>query len=581
MTQSPASAIAALDLQRAYPRRFVPQNVDLGEWSQIEPIYAALVERRPGSAEELEQWLADCFELYAVIGEEGTRRYINMTLQTDDPVREAAFKHFIEEIEPKIKPLVQAMEKAYLENPHRDELPGERFALMDRMIENHVKLFREENIPLETQDQLLGTEYQKLAGAMTVQVEGKELTLPQAGKYLERTDRAVRQEVWEKIAARWLSDKEPMESLYDQMVALRDRIARNAGFSDYLAYIFEAKQRFDYTPEHCREFHSGVERAVLPLVRRIHEKRRTRLGVETLRPWDGKTDPLGRPPLRPFDGADQLAGGVGKIMNRVDPELGRQFGFMAEEKLLDLDSRKGKAPGGYQSTLQERRVPFIFMNAAGRDDDVRTLLHEGGHAFHALAARDHSVLHYRHAPMEFCEVASMSMELLGLPFLDTFYSDPGDLQRARQTRLEDTVTLLPWIAIIDAFQHWVYTHPAHSRDGRRAAWLETYGRFATIVNWSGYEEQRAFRWHQQLHLFEVPFYYIEYGIAQIGALQVWLRSRQNYADAVSRYRQALALGGSRHLPELFQAAGARFRFDYETLAPLAEAVETELDKDPQ
>ena len=249
---------------------------------------------------------------------------------------------------------------------------------------------------------------------------------------------------------------------------------------------------------------------------------------------------------------------------------------MAEQRLLDLESRKGKAPGGYQSTLEERRVPFIFMNAAGRDDDVRTLLHEGGHAFHALAARDLPVLHYRHAPMEFCEVASMSMELLALPHLEVFYQNADELQRARTSRLEETVSLLPWIAIIDAFQHWIYTNPAHSRDQRRAAWIEVCDRFATIIDWSGYDEQRAYRWHRQLHLFEVPFYYIEYGIAQLGALQVWQRSRKDYPDAVLRYRQALSLGGSRPLPELFDAAGIRFRFDYDTLAPLADAVAAEV-----
>ncbi|MSO19343.1 MAG: M3 family oligoendopeptidase [Acidobacteria bacterium] len=580
MTQLTSPPIAPFDPQRTYPRRFVPQDANLGEWAQVEPLFLALRDRSPQTPVELEQWLADYFELWAAINEEGARRHINMTLQTDDAEREAAFKHFIEEIEPKIKPIDQELEKAYLANPRRLELPRERYALMDRMVENHIKLFREENIPLETQDQLLGAEYQKIVGAMTVEMEGKELTLPQAGKYMDGTDRALRQQAWEKISARYLQDREALDGLYDQMIPLRHRVATNAGFDNYRDYAFEAKQRFDYTPEHCFEFHSGVERAILPLVRRIHEKRRAQMGLgkkgDALRPWDTKVDPQGRAPLRPFADAAHLVSGVADIFTRVDPELSAQFRFMAEDNLLDLESRKGKAPGGYQSTLEERRVPFIFMNAAGRDDDVRTLLHEGGHAFHAIAARDLPVLHYRHAPMEFCEVASMSMELLALPHLDAFYKTPDELQRARTSRLEETVSLLPWIAIIDAFQHWAYTNPTHSRDERREAWIETYDRFSTIVDWGGYAEQRSYRWHQQLHLFEVPFYYIEYGIAQLGALQVWQRSRKDYPDAVRRYRQALSLGGSRRLPELFDAAGIRFRFDYETLAPLADAVAVEL-----
>jgi oligoendopeptidase F len=572
----PAAAIASFDPDRAYPRRFVPRDANLGEWSQVEPLFLALRDRQPQSPAELEQWLADYFELWAALNEEGARRHINMTLQTDDPAREAAFKHFVEEIEPRTKPLDEQLEKAYINNPHRLALPRERYALMDRTIEAHLKLFREENIPLETQDQLLGAEYQKIVGAMTVEMEGKEITLPQAGRYMEGVNRAQRQEAWEKMAARYQQDREPLETLYDKMVPLRHEIASNAGFTNYRDYTFEAKQRFDYAPEQCFEFHAGVERAIIPLVKRIQEKRRAEMKLEALRPWDTRVDPQGRPPLRPFQDAAQLISGVREIFTRVDPELSAQFQFMAQEKLLDLESRKGKAPGGYQSTLTERRVPFIFMNAAGVDGDVRTLLHEGGHAFHAIAARDLPILHYRHAPMEFCEVASMSMELLGLPHLDVFYRDADELQRARLSRLEETVALLPWIAIVDAFQHWVYLHPKHTRDERRAAWNEVSDRFSTLIDWSGLEEQRSYSWHRQLHIFEAPFYYIEYGIAQLGALQVWQRSRKDYADAVRRYREALALGGSQPLPELFEAAGIHFRFDYDTLAPLSEAVAAEL-----
>ncbi|HXF83330.1 MAG TPA: M3 family oligoendopeptidase, partial [bacterium] len=506
------------------------------------------------------------------------RRYIAMTTQTDDPVREQAYNHFVQEIDPQTKPMWHALDVRYLQSPYRRELPPERYAVMDRIVETNVALFRPENVPLETEEALLAKDYQKITGAMTVTFRGTELTLPQAAKYLEEPDRAVRQEVWELVARRRLQDREAIDDLYDRLIVLRDRIARNAGFATYRDYIFKRRRRFDYTPEDCLQFHEGVEQAVLPLVTRIYEARRQRMGLATLRPWDTLVDPLGRPALRPFTTVDELLAGCEEIFRRVDPALGAQFRFMREERLLDLESRKGKAPGGYQSTLHERRWPFIFMNAVGRDDDVRTLLHEGGHAFHQLASREDPLIFYRTTPYEFAEVASMGMELLAAPHLDVFYREEGAFRRAYRNALEDAVLLLPWIATIDAFQHWVYTHIGHSRDERRRAWVEIYRRFQPALDWSGYADAEGWLWHRQLHLFTSPFYYIEYGIAQTGALQIWLQSRRDYRAAVERYWQALRLGGSRPLPHLFAAAGATFRFDHATLKPLADAVGEELDR---
>jgi len=567
-----------VDPRRPFPRRFVPHDADMGDWAQIEPLFAQLLERPLDSVEALERWLIDCSELSGAIAEERTRRYIAMTTQTDDPVREQAYNHFVEQIDPKTKPLWHALEVRYLQHPARRLLPVDRYAVMDRIVENNVALFREENIPLETQEALLAKDYQKVTGAMTITYRGQELTLQQAAKYLEETDRSVRQQVWELVARRRLQDRGTMEEIYDRLVALRTQIARNAGFENYRDYAFKKRRRFDYTPQECFEFHDGVEQAMLPLVTRIYEARRRTLGVPTLRPWDTQVDPRGRPPLRPFTAVDELVKGCEEIFRRVDPALGDQFRFMWEERLLDLESRKGKAPGGYQSTLHERRWPFIFMNAVGRDDDLRTLLHEGGHAFHQLAAREEPLIYYRHSPLEFAEVASMGMELLAAPHLNVFYTQEADYRRSYRNTLEDAVLIFPWIATIDAFQHWVYTHPAHTPEERRRAWVEIYARFQPSLDWSGYEEARDVLWHRQLHLFTSPFYYIEYGIAQTGALQVWLHSRRDHRAAVERYWQALALGGSKPLPRLFEAAGARFRFDAATLKPLADAVAEELDR---
>ncbi|MGQ0568356.1 MAG: M3 family oligoendopeptidase, partial [Armatimonadota bacterium] len=502
---------------------------------------------------------------------ERTRRYVAMTCQTDDPAREQAYLSFVEQIAPNIKPLAHALEEAYLRSPHRAGLSS-RYAVLDRLIENRVTLFRPENVPLETEEAKLKQQYQKITGAMTVVFRGQEHTLPQMARYLEEPDRSIRRDAWELVARRRLEDRERLDDIFDALLVLRAQIARNAGFADYRAFAFRLRERFDYTPQDCLRFHEAVEQAVLPLVRRLHAERKRALGVETLRPWDLEVDPLGRPPLRPFETADQLARGVEEIFARVDPDFGRQFHFMRDRLLLDLESRKGKAPGGYQSTMQEQRVPFIFMNAVGMDADLRTLLHEGGHAVHMLAARRDPIVDYRESPTEFCEVASMGMELLASPHLNVFYPAPADAQRSYRDLLERIVLIFPWVATIDAFQHWLYTHPGHTRDERRAAWVRTFRRFSPEIDTGGYEEIEASLWHRQLHVFLVPFYYIEYGIAQVGALQVWRSARRSHAEAVRRYRAALALGGTEALPALFAAAGTEFDFSARTLAPLMEEV---------
>jgi oligoendopeptidase F len=565
-----------VDLQQRFPRRFVPADADMGEWGQIEPLFRRLLAAQPGSPELLERWLEDVSEVLAVIDEERARRYVAMTSQTDDPDRERAHLSYVTDILPRVKPLAHALDRAYLTSPHRAALPS-RYRVLDRIVANRVDLFRPDNVPLETEEAKLKQQYQKIAGAMTVVFRGREHTLQQMARYLHEPDRAVRREAWELVGRRRLADRAALDDLFDRLLDLRARLARGAGLSDYRAYAFRERERFDYTPEDCLRFHDAVETAVLPLVRRLHARRRRLLGIESLRPWDLAVDPRGRPPLRPFEDGAQLAAGVEDMVARVDPDLGRQFRFLREQELLDLESRKGKAPGGYQSTMNERRVPFIFMNAVGLDDDLRTLLHEGGHAFHMLAARDDPIIEYRDAPLEFCEVASMGMELLASPYLDVFYRSPADARRSYREALERVAMIFPWVATIDAFQHWLYTHPGHTREARRAAWVATLRRFVGEVDYAGYEEEEAALWQRQLHLFLVPFYYIEYAIAEIGALQVWRRARRDRADAVRRYREALALGGREPLPALFAAAGAAFDFSARTLRPVVEELEAELE----
>lgn len=558
-------------------RRFLAADLDLGNWAQIEPCFDQLEARaaRCQTGADFEEWLLDWSELTAALDEEGARRYIAMTCHTEDPEIEKAYLHFVENIEPKVKPRQFGLEKIYVGHPARNELAPGRYRVFDRDTTTRVGLFRPENVALETEEAKLGQQYQKLSGSLTVQFQGKEKTLIQMGRYLEEPDRAVRQESWELVARRRLQEAEKFDAFFDQLLALRQQIASNAGFENYRDYVFRKLCRFDYGPEDCFRFHEAVETEVMPLLNRLQAERRKHLDLAVLKPWDLAVDMFNRPPLRPFEGTEELVKRSQRVFDELDPELGAGFRQMQELKLLDLANRKGKAPGGYQSTLAEARLPFIFMNAVGIQRDVETIFHEGGHAFHALASRGEDLYAYRNPPIEFCEVASMSMELLGNEFLAPFYST-SDTKRARRVHLERVISVLPWIATVDAFQHWVYTHPGHSREERRQAWTTLMERFGGEVDWSGYESERTNLWHRQLHIFLYPFYYIEYGIAQLGALQVWANSKHDSSRALREYKEALRLGASRPLPDLFAAAGCRFHFGRETIAPLMKMLHHEL-----
>jgi len=561
-----------------FPLRFVPAGLDLGDWPAVEAQYRRLELRDLNTTADVEQWLADLSELDAAVNEEEQVRYVAMTCQTDDAERERRYLHFVENVAPNLKRWHDRLDRKLLAAPAAAALPP-HYAVLLRQIRNRVDIFREENVALQTEDEKLRTQYQKICAAMTVQFDGREQTLQQMARYLEETDRPRRQAAWELVARRRIADRDAIDDLYDRMVALRDRIARNAGCSDYRAYMFKALERFDYTPAHCEEFHAAVEAVVVPLKRQMQAQRCRDMELDRLRPWDLAVDPHGRPPLRPFESETELLDRCAAAFQKVHPELAAQFDRMRREKLLDLSSRKGKAPGGYMTNFERRRLPFIFMNSVGRHDDVHTMLHEAGHAFHSFAVRNEPLIAYRSAPMEFNEVASMAMELLCEDHLGLFYGRE-DRNRALRDDLEDVVQILCWIAAVDAFQHWVYLHPAHSRADRAAAWRGVMTRFGGVEDWSGYEEFRDWLWHRQLHPFTVPFYYIEYGIAQLGALQVWLNSRRDYAAAVRSYRNGLALGGSRPLPELFAAAGTRFDFTRNTLEPIVAAIQAELARIP-
>jgi oligoendopeptidase F len=564
-------------------------QLDPADLPSLTAAYQELIDRPIASPADLDRWLTDFSDLTATVDELGTRRYIAKTCNTADPDIEKAFLDFVQRIEPAIKPPYFELQKKYLASPHRAALlaskDGHRHQMLTRKWQADVELFRPENIPLSVQITEIVNDYDKINGSLSVVHNGKEYTLQQASRFLEDPDRTTRETVWKLIAHRRLQERAKVDDLFSSIIPLRHKLAQNAGKSDFRAFTWTELKRFDYTPEDCINFASSIEQSVMPLIVKLDEHRRQKLGVDKLRPWDRTTttsdvavDITGDQPLRPFSSDDipTLIHKTTQVFDRVSPLLAADFDSLRANNNLDLASRKAKAPGGYQSSLEKVKQPFIFMNAAGLQRDLETLLHEGGHAFHYIAAaKTEPLVFLRSAPIEFCEVASMGMELLAQDHLDVFYT-PEDSRRAGLAHFESILRFFPWMAMIDQFQHWLYTHPTHTADQRTAAWRKLIQRFGGACDWTGLEDARDALWQRQLHLFHVPFYYVEYGIAQLGALQLWLMARQDPRRAVERYRAALALGGTRPLPDLFAAAGIHFDFSQKTLAPLMQAVAEEL-----
>lgn len=586
-TTNPATAetpAATIPADVAASRRFVPADFDPADWDRVEPWFRTLLERELDTPEQLEAWLADYSELSAVMNEFGSRRNIDHACHTDDAEIEKAYLHWVENIAPKLAPLGNDLREKYLAAPGLSGLDPERYDILTREWRASSELFREANVPLQTQVTKLNSEYDKIIGAMQVEYDGKTQTLQQLARYQEETDRAVRQETWELSASRRLEDREKIDRIFQDMFELRERMAANADCENYLEYSWKSWQRFDYSPGDCRDFADAIESVILPRIAELDEQRKAALGLDTLRPWDGAVDVKGRPPLRPFPSDDprEMVSGSTEIFRKIDPSLAEDFSTLKFGPNLDLESRKGKRAGGFQSSLSESKQPFIFMNAAGTQRDVDTMLHEAGHAFHYMwASRAEPLVFLQHAPIEFCEVASMSMELMGCDHYGEFYDDQDQANRAKRKQLEGIIRFFPWMATIDMYQHWLYTHPGHGISERTEAWKEISGRFTSpVLDYSGYDDAVAHRWHAQLHLFHIPFYYVEYGIAQLGALQLWLKYKNDPAAALQGYRDGLTLGGTKPLPELFEAAGIKFDFTRDTLGPLIDAVAEELDALP-
>ncbi|TND02584.1 MAG: oligoendopeptidase, M3 family [Bacteroidetes bacterium] len=558
-------------------RRFLPVNFVIESWENIEPWLQKLEEREIRSVEVLESWIRDTNELSAVIGEESGWRFIRMTCDTSNEAYDKAYNFFVEEVEPKLAPYYDRLNRKLAGSPFLSALPGGKYDIYIRSVKQDIAIYREENIPLFTEIDKWKQQYTKLVSDMMVEIDGKELTMSQAANLLKNTDREIRKTVFEKISVRRLKDQETLDKQFDELCRLRQEVAVHAGFANFRDYMFAALGRFDYTPADCFAFHKAIAQEVIPVVNEIDAERKKTLGLDVLRPYDTEVDENGRSPLRPFETAEELVEKTITCLQRLNPVFAEYIAVMRRMGRFDIDSRKGKAPGGYNYPLHESGVPFIFMNAASAHRDVVTMVHEAGHAVHSFLMRDLEIKAFRDNPSEVDELASMSMELMTMEHWDVFYPDPADLKRARAEHLEKIIDSLCWIAAVDKFQHWIYEHKQHTAGERAEAWHKIMGELGSgVTDWSGYEDRLQTLWQRQLHIYEMPFYYIEYGFAQLGAIAVWRNYKNDPAKAVAAYEKALRMGYTRPIGEIYAAAGVRFDFSGDYVNELIRFVRKEL-----
>jgi len=561
-------------------RNFLPENFTINEWQSIEPFYKNLQERPLNSTAELRAWFRDRSELESALSEELAWRYIRMTCNTADEKLQENFNHFVSLVQPEVTKYTNILNQKCLESPFLQDLEQETgFDITIRSLRKQAEIFREANIPLQTELQIKEREYGAIAGAMTIVWQEQELTLQQAANLLEDKDRNLREQAYFAIQNRRMQDKEKLDNLLTELIQLRHQMAVNAGFKNYRDYAFAALGRFDYPPQDCFAFHESVKQVVMPLVEKLAQERKKQMQLDTLRPWDMQADPTGLPPLKVFENTEELVENTIRCLDELDFFLGDCLRMMKKMGHLDLNSRKNKAPGGYNYPLAETGYPFIFMNATSNLRDLTTLLHEAGHAVHSVLCKDLEINSFKEPPAEVAELASMSMELITMPFWKHFFKNENDLKRAKKEHLEDLLAVLPWIACIDKFQHWLYENPTHTIQERQKAWDEIYSEFSPkTIDWTGLEEYKTYHWQKQLHLYEVPFYYIEYGFAQLGAIAVWQNCQKNLKQGLKGYLDALSLGYMRSIPQIYQQAGISFDFSKDYINNLMNFVETEISK---
>ena len=559
-------------------RKFVPEDLVINSWNKIKSLFDNLVNREISSSLELEQLMLDQSELSAVLEEDMAWRYIKMNIDTTDKELGEQFSFWIKEISPNTAPYCHKLNLKLVNSPYLKDLDQEKYRIYLRSVKKQIEIFREDNIPLFTTMEEKQQEYGAISAKMSIEVDGEKMTMQKAALLLKSTDRAKREAIYNKISSRRLQDEKVLDDLFDELISLRQQIAKNAGFDNYRDYMFAAMGRFDYTPKDCFNFHDAIAKEIVPIINSFEQKRKNKLGNESYKPWDTAVDVDGLPPLKPFDGGTELTDLSIECFNRLRPYFGECLSTMKAMKHLDLESKNGKAPGGFMYPLYEIGVPFIYMNAVGSQRDLVTMVHEGGHAVHSFLSRDLSLTEFKSTPSEVAELASMAMELLSMDHWDVFYDDAADLKRARLEQLEKALETLPWVASIDKFQHWIYTNK-HTAQQRKEKWLEISAELGNqIIDWEGNENVHANLWQKQLHLYEVPFYYIEYGMAQLGAIAMWRSYKQLGEQGLDNYMNALKLGYTKTIGEIYETAGIKFDFSASYVKELADFIKDELKK---
>ena len=559
-------------------RKFVPENLVINSWNKIKSLFDDLVNRDISSGLELEQWMVDQSELSAVLEEDMAWRYIKMNIDTTDKELGEKFSFWIKEISPNTAPYSHKLNLKLVNSPYLKDLDKEKYRIYLRSVKKQIEIFREENIPLFTTMEEKQQEYGAISAKMSIEVDGEKITMQKAAQLLKSTDRDKREEIYNKISSRRLQDEKLLDNLFDELIVLRQKIAENAGFENYRDYMFASMGRFDYTPKDCFNFHDAIAQEIVPIINSFEQRRKNKLGNIAYKPWDTAVDVDGLPPLKPFEGGTELTDLSIECFNRLRPYFGECLATMKSMKHLDLESKTGKAPGGFMYPLYEIGVPFIYMNAVGSQRDLVTMVHEGGHAVHSFLSRDLPLTEFKSTPSEVAELASMAMELLSMDHWDVFYADAADLKRAKLEQLEKSLETLPWVASIDKFQHWIYT-TKHTAQERKIKWLDISAELGNqIIDWEGSENMHANLWQKQLHLYEVPFYYIEYGMAQLGAIAMWRSYKELGEQALDNYMDALKLGYTKTIGEIYESAGIKFDFSAKYVQELANFIKKELEK---
>ena len=560
-------------------RHFLDEHLKIEAWENLKPYFDDLISRDISQQVDFENWLKDRSELDAVLEEDLAWRYIRMSIETNNESLANDYTFFVTKIQPELAPLEDTLNRKFMESPLRHNYTDSAYKIYFRSIETQVQLFREKNVSIEAELNELAQKYGAISAAQSIEYNGETLTMQKASQLLKEQDEHIRKSVFDLIVERRRVDTTALDDLYSQLIAKRHELALNVGFENFRDYKFQSLGRFDYTKEDCFAFHEAIRMHIVPLVKEIQLKKLAFFQTAQFKPWNLEVDPEGKAPLKPFQTGKEMLDGCIQMLGNLDPYFADCLKTMEEMGHLDLDSKAGKAPGGYNYPLYEIGVPFIFMNAVGAQRDLVTMVHEAGHAVHSFLSRNLSLTGFKNLPSEVAELASMSMELLSMTEWNHFYSNIDDLNRAKREQLEGILKILPWIAQIDAFQHWVYEHPTHSIAERHAYWSTLSKEFGTgLTDWTGYEDQIETSWQRQLHLFEVPFYYIEYGIAQLGALGVWMNSLNDLEKGLHAYKEALKLGYTKSIPEIYETANVSFDFSSDRLKSLASFIQDELNK---